>query len=653
MNANLRAWQSLFKIGYKSIFELSLYLLLFFQFFDTYSQLNLRGELIAYVNVPVTWNQTGNIQLELNDGLNNLSKGSFGAAAANFSNVLKLDSTLSYARYYKGAALKSSGELRASLKEFQVLIDDGSGFFEAFLEQGKVNMLLLNFNEGIRLFGVAKRVDPSSPWPDYFLGIMHMMAGDFKNSVPFFEKSLQLDETCFRAKNKLAFAKSRLNEETAALRLLNETLQKHSNNTEALTMRAQLTSSKDPMAAILDLNTVVLSAPKDYYSLILRGLIQTKMKNYAPAFSDFRKVLQDNPINEALFKGHETPLDNAFDLQYAGYHLLANMYGFDEENMELIKASYCLLFVKDFYQAIKTIKEVTGYRNHAFCLLLLGLAYEGFGDHENALKTYERTLKIDDKIWNVHMKIAIYRSSQGNWPEAEREFSKAIDIKRDFASLYKLRGVARFELQRYQDAESDFDEYLRTDSLDHEAINNRVETYVQLKKYKRAITDYLKANDTTRWGRYDIDKFKKISKWMLAIGDTVQAVNLAHRLFLKSSEKDANDLKFVILLAQKDNKLLMLHFKHFSKFAEDHPEIYFPENTWIIKAATYSKLGDYVRAEYYFEKAKDFHRDNPWFYYYRAKMFAKQGRIKEARNDFRLANDLGMDEARNELKMIN
>lgn len=629
-----------------------LFLLFFLQHHISNAQINLREELMTYTEINVHWNQAGEIQKELNDGLNNLHEGKFSVAANNFSRVIELDSSLAYARYYKAIALKSFGQPQAALNELKTLVEEGSGFFEAFIEQSKILILIQKLNESKEILKIAKRVQPSSALPDYLQGIVHLCVSDFSGSLPFFQKSLQIDSGFFQAKNKLAFSMYQLNQQKEALKLLNDVIRKQNKNIEALAIRGRIYSSHLPGVAILDLNKVLVLSPGDYSSRVLRGVMHTKLKNYPLAFADFQKVLNENPINEGFFKGEETPLDEAFDLQSIGYELMANMYGLPAEDLEKVKTAYCLLFVREFQEARLIMEAVVKKNSQAFCLLLLGLAYERAGDHGNALKTYEKTINLGDATWVAHKKVAIYKSSQGNWLESEKEFSKAIDLKPDFFSLYKLRGITRYMLSRYVGAESDFDRYLAIDSVDKQAINNRSEVYAQQKRFKLAVRDYFKANDTARLNSYQFEKVKRVSDWMLATGDTIQAVDFVHRFFLKTWSKEANDWKFVILLSQQNKDLMLTHFKHFQSFANRPQKLYLPEQTWLLTAASYSMLGDYEDAKVFFEKAMDVNRYNPWFYYYRAKLAAKLGRVRDAIKDLKLADELGMIEAQNELKRI-
>lgn len=135
-------------------------------------------------------------------------------------------------------------------------------------------------------------------------------------------------------------------------------------------------------------------------------------------------------------------------------------------------------------------------------------------------------------------------------------------------------------------------------------------------------------------------------------GDTLSAVQLLNRFFIKTWNKSSNDLRFSILLNQQDLGLLRYHLNQFNLFVNKHPEVYKPENTYIINAASYAKFGEFDRANEYFDKAISLYPFNGWIYFYKGRMFLRMGRKKEAIRQFRKSDELGVNEAREALKKI-
>jgi hypothetical protein len=55
-----------------------------------------------YEDIPIIWNMKGKLQADINEGLNALIEGNANVAEYNFSNALKVDSTLWQVYYYRG-----------------------------------------------------------------------------------------------------------------------------------------------------------------------------------------------------------------------------------------------------------------------------------------------------------------------------------------------------------------------------------------------------------------------------------------------------------------------------------------------------------------------------------------------------------------------
>ncbi|MBI1768130.1 MAG: tetratricopeptide repeat protein [Bacteroidetes bacterium] len=497
----------------------------------------------------------------------------------------------------------------------------------------------------------AKAIRSLSPIPLYRLGALSIGVNNGDQARKFFLECLKIEPNFALAKVKLALLDMQIDSKNS-IRMLTEVIEKDPRNKEALFYRYILKQSSDATSALDDLNALIALSPIDYRLRVMRGLMLVKQKDYSLAFSDLKKALQATTINQDVFRGHQSALDQTIDIQAAGYYLIAHMYGLQDADIERIKKAYCLLLVNDYEGAINTVHEVRGYKSNAFCFFLIGIAQEHRGNHQSALSSYQSALKLDPQIWEAHKKVAIYNTSVGKWREAEQEFSAAIALNQDFNSLYKLRGVARFLSEDYQGADQDFTHFLKIDSLDEEAIRGRAEALVKLGKIDQAISEYFKVYDTARMNQFNFEGLEKTVDLMARKGDTLSAIKLLHRFFINTLHRPANDLKFALLLNQQNIQLLKIHLEGFETFVVRHPEVYKPQETYIIKAASYSRLGDFDLAESYFKKAIDFNPYNGWIHIYRGRMYLKMGRKKEAIREWKKSEALGVNEAKEELKKL-
>ncbi len=621
--------------------------------FDQYNTMNIVSDLVSFAPVSMTWKLPAQVQVEMNDGLNNLHEEKFEVAIQNFTNVLKSDSSIWTARYYRGVAQKRIGKFTRAIFDLEKVATSNPTFMEGLIELGKAYHLNGDVSQAQKLFIKAKGLAKSSPVPSYQLGVLMMANQNGIEAKKSFEESLAIDSTFTPSKVYLAVLYQQEGQSTKiATTYLSEVIKKDPQNRQALMYRMLINLKENPDTSLQDLNQLIFLMPTDYGLRITRGLILIKQEKYTDAFTDVQKALQATTINQDIFRGHQSKFDQTIDMQSAGYHILSNIYGMDEQSQQRIKKAYCLLLIEKFDEAIAEIRQVKSYKSHAFCLFLVGVAAEYLGDHQLALTSYNSASKLDSDIWDVHKKIAIYESSIQNWKKAEIEFSTALKINQNLKSLYKLRGVARFINENYKGAEEDFTRYLEFDSLDKEAIENRARTYIKLGKIDLATKEYFRANDSTQWTVYNSEEVQTIAELLVESGDTLTAVKTLDRFFTKLWHKPSNDLKFQILLDQRNVELLKSHFEKFLLFAKNHPEVYKEIDTYVIKAACYSRFGEYELANQFFEKAIENNPYNGWIYLYQGKMLLKLGKKRAAIQQFRKSERLGVVEAKKVLTRV-
>ena len=119
---------------------------------------------------------------------------------------------------------------------------------------------------------------------------------------------------------------------------------------------------------------------------------------------------------------------------------------------------------------------------------------------------------------------------QRKYKESIPYFDKAIQLKRDFADAYILRGNAYRELGQYQRAIQDYNEGIRLKPENAFAYSHRALAYAESGQYPRTINDYtqvirLKPNDTSAYGNRG-NAHARLGQYQHAINDYTQAIRL-------------------------------------------------------------------------------------------------------------------------------
>ena len=94
-----------------------------------------------------------------------------------------------------------------------------------------------------------------------------------------------------------------------------------------------------------------------------------------------------------------------------------------------------------------------------------------------------------------------------NYKDASSNYDKVIAAGKADAVIYNNRGKAKFNLQDYKGALPDFDKSLELKPGNDKAIENRAETRYQLQDWKGSIADFEKLIAT---GRSDVEFYQKV-----------------------------------------------------------------------------------------------------------------------------------------------
>lgn len=196
---------------------------------------------------------------------------------------------------------------------------------------------------------------------------------------------------------------------------------------------------------------------------------------------------------------------------------------------------YFLLFLSPaFSQSFKEL--VTKYRE-----------LQKEKDFEEAVKILDLMLK---KFPNNEPEITYY--NRGNtyrllkeYNKAILDYTKAIEIKPDYANAYNNRGISHIDLDEYEEAIADYNIVIKYKPDYPYAYFNRANAYSGLFKYDSAITDYNKAIELkpdfadAYYNRGN--KYYGISSYKEAIEDWEKAIKLdpAYELELRNKINEA------------------------------------------------------------------------------------------------------------------
>jgi tetratricopeptide (TPR) repeat protein len=624
-------------------------------------EMSMNIDVLAYLEPEFKWNMEGRAQVEVNEGINYLKAGTPNLSLAKFDAAIKIDKKLWIAFYYKGVCLKQLHRYAEALYAFGEADRVNPNNFHIYAELAKTHDLMKQYSNAEKYFELAAKVDPGSAIPVYLLGNHFLQKGQVNQAKKEYERALALDPMMLDAEVKLGFLASTKSKDAVdePLKYIDDVLRKDSLHRTALVLRAVLIAQKDIKASLRNWNTLVRLSPGNTFFRTSRGVLFTLEERYDEAFSDLRKVVDAAQLDENTFKGIQSDYDKAIDLTYAGYYVMANVYGLPDDDAALVRKTYCLMFIRDYDEAYRAISAVTTAYESPLCIFLRAAISEHKGQHPKAFNLYNTALQYDNDILDAHKKRGIYYTELNRWDLAEKDFNEMLRINPESYYAYRLLGLCKYYTDRFDLALQDFNSYLDRDSLNKDVLGFRGMTYTQLKQVLPATADFLRSENSQSVAsfdeiRHELDK-------LLNNNDTTSVVRWLDKFTAaKPSFLDAQ--KYLLDLLMKMNRWddvsvhadrALLPSKETSgKTVAPRYNAAELSHLLSVKGTSLVYLEDVEGAILELNKAIDKNQRNSLAYLSRGKAYIRQKNRSAAIKDLRKAEEFGSEEAKNLLATL-
>ncbi len=112
-----------------------------------------------------------------------------------------------------------------------------------------------------------------------------------------------------------------------------------------------------------------------------------------------------------------------------------------------------------------------------------------------AAADYETAIKYGPENWRTYHNYGIALAMQGDYRRGIDVFTKAIQIKADYANAYFNRAELYFELEQYAEAIQDYGRAIAINDQDPQYYNSRGHAKFMLDKHDAALSDYRRATE--------------------------------------------------------------------------------------------------------------------------------------------------------------
>ena len=115
------------------------------------------------------------------------------------------------------------------------------------------------------------------------------------------------------------------------------------------------------------------------------------------------------------------------------------------------------------------------------------------GNYTDAAKAFSKAIELNPKLADAYYNRGTAYSNIGNYQQAIKDYSKAIELNPQLAEAYNNRGTAYGKLGNQQQAINDYNKAIELNPQDADAYFNRGNAYGKLGNHQQAIKDYSKA----------------------------------------------------------------------------------------------------------------------------------------------------------------
>lgn len=612
-------------------------------FMDAFAEFS-RSRMFEFEQIPLEWKMSGQLQADLNEGLNNLIEGNLNSAEESLTIVIKKDSSIWQAYYYRSAARKKMNKYIGAEYDIQRALKLHGDFYEGVVELAKIKALRSDLTESERILNRAIRFDRTRGTAYYLKGDINLAQQQMRTALNEYNECLDVDSLFLDARIKLALIEAFLKKDLpSATANLTKVLAHDSLNRHALMFRSIIVKDTNKKQAVRDLSALLRVNPDHVMARFCRGMFSAELEDFERAFHDFHQVLKLNATSDDAYKGQQSWLDKKIDMQNAGTYTIKRVYGLPDEDRSRVKKAYCLIITEKYDKSIAALDQVTN-KKEPVVIYLKAVAYEHKGEHMTALQHYSIAIALDNENSEAYKKRGIYMQELERWEQSVADFDVVLKIYPDGYFTNRMRGVSYYHLNRFQDAINDFNIFLSKDSTNKEVRGFRAMAYEKVNQKLDAYVDFALSDN---FKLVDFRRAERLVDSVLHIPDTTRAlyyINTITNAIPYFTEAFA--LKFKIHIARKDWKTVEESLGH--ALRNSRSDVSGPTHSFLLtlqamQLARTRHADDALKA---FNEAIKFDRNNTLAFVERGRLFMAQGKSSKARDDFSNAATLGSSEAR-------
>jgi tetratricopeptide (TPR) repeat protein len=305
---------------------------------------------------------------------------------------------------------------------------------EALIYRGQIDIREGHAQEAISSLQSAIKSDPDNGVAHYHLGIAYDEQGNLTQAESEWREAIRLKPDLTEAQRALAAVSIRKSDWNALNQIASTIVQLAPTSPEGYGFRSVADINlKQYSRAEQDINKTIEVAPQSPVGYIQLGNLRQIQKQYAEAEKAYRKALEIAPANSDALNGLMTIYivqkdpDKAIAAANAQIAKVPDSSAF----YDLLGTAY-FNGKKDYKNAETALRKATDLdKKNGDALLKLGEVYVAEGSTDQAIATYQQSLKDNPGQISFYILLGELFESKQDWDSAKGMYQKALAIQSD------------------------------------------------------------------------------------------------------------------------------------------------------------------------------------------------------------------------------
>jgi len=391
-------------------------------------------------------------------------------ALADYTEALRLDPKSARAYLCRGRAWIDKDELEKAISDYDEAIRLDSKYAEAYLRRGYAWAEKGEYDKAIADYDEVIRLDPKCVWAYIGRGDVWDEKGEYDKAIADLTEAIRLDPENSDAYCNRAIAHAKNDDYDASIRDFNEAIRLEPEDADLHFNRGRFHDIRgDYAAAVRDLSRAIELGLDSAEVYAARATAYQSQGEHDKAIADFLEAIRLDPKH---LMAHAT-LGEAYEMR-----------GQRE------KAIPC------YTEAIRLFEQTPDELPKLLAAVLYnnrGYARYQLGELDLAIADYTKAVEIDRDYDMPYLNRGNAYGDKKMFDEAVADYTEAIRCVPDNSGGYFCRGHALFMSGKYDEAIEDYTKVIQLDPQNAEGWCNRGSARMKKRQYDKALADYDRA----------------------------------------------------------------------------------------------------------------------------------------------------------------